>query len=335
MSFNTGLSQDGPGLLVRALMKGETPEVETVLSQIARSKPDIAVLQDVDFDAGSVALGLIQSRLTELGHEMRYAFSALPNTGRPTGFDLNRNGYLGDAADKQSFGKFSGQSGMAVLSRYPILPDQTRDMTEFLWKNLPDPQFPKLQGAEYYSVEETAVLRLHTVAAWDVAVQLPRGILRVLTFYASPPVFDGQEDRNGLRNAAELRFWRRYIEGTLPGIAPLQTDRFVLVGGFNNDPSDGEGLKPDLHRLLGHALLQDVQPTGEGGALRGQADHANPPNQDTAQWDDREGLGNLRVDYVLPSARFGIAGSAVEWPATEPEGGFGTRHRPVWVDILW
>lgn len=37
-----------------------------------------------------------------------------------TGFDVDGNGWIGDARDAQGFGLFSGNGGMAVLSRLPI-----------------------------------------------------------------------------------------------------------------------------------------------------------------------------------------------------------------------
>ena len=65
---------------------------------------------------------------------------------------------------------------------------------------------------------------------------------------------------------------------------------------------------------------------------------------DTADWhESKDGPGNLRVDYVLPSAGLNITGSGVFWP--EPEDPLArlvaernrkrasSDHRLVWVDI--
>ena len=115
--------------------------------------------------------------------------------------------------------------------------------------------------------------------------------LALLTLAATPPVFDGPEDRNGLRNAAELRFWRHYIEQPQIADAP-----FVLLGTFNSDLDAGEGHKLPLRALLQHPLLTDPEPTWAGDKV-------------TAHWSN--GL-QLRVDYVLPSRRLGVRAAKVE-----------------------
>ena len=57
---------------------------------------------------------------------------------------------------------------------------------------------------------------------------------------------------------------------------------------------------------------------------------------DTADWADPT-PGNLRVDYVLPSADWQVSGSGVIWPAhPDPLAQIvakASRHRLVWVDL--
>ena len=52
----------------------------------------------------------------------------------------------------------------------------------------------------------------------------------------------------------------------------------------------------------------------------------------------KPGPGNLRVDYVLPSATLAVSGAGVFWPAPgDPAAGVAataSRHRLVWVDIV-
>ena len=45
--------------------------------------------------------------------------------------------------------------------------------------------------------------------------------------------------------------------------------------------------------------------------------------------------GNLRVDYVLPSADWRVTGAGVHWPDGEAGeiAGTASRHRLVWVDL--
>lgn len=278
------------------------------LQRIADQTPDIASLQNVDYDHDHIALKLIQKRLKKLGHDMPYAFAARPNTGIDSGFDLDKNGKLGEPRDMLGYGRFTGQGGMVVLSRHPILVDQNQDFSQLLWADMDLPQLPE-DG--YYSSKVLDVLPLHSVGAWDVAVQLPDGLLHVLTSHASTPVFDGPEDRNGLRNAAELRFWKEYLERS-----DRDESRYVLLGTFNIDPKAGQGIKRPLLDLVNHTALQDPQPIHANGAF-------------TAEWSS--GLA-LRLDYVLPSHRFGIRATAVERALTKDG---RSRHHPVWVDITW
>ena len=62
---------------------------------------------------------------------------------------------------------------------------------------------------------------------------------------------------------------------------------------------------------------------------------AATPRFDTADFDD-EAPGNLRVDYVLPSAGLEIAGAGVFWPIEGEPGAAlidASDHRLVWVDV--
>lgn len=307
LTFNTDFDRKGPGILAAELSRAD-PVIDDALRRIAQAKPDIAVLQAVDYDRDLVAVGLIQSRLKELGLDLPYRFVARPNTGIDTGFDLDRNGKLGEARDMQGYGRFAGQGGMAVLSRHTILPEDSHDLSDVLWQDQPDPGLPLLADASYFDAGALDVLRLHSVAAWDVAVRLPEGIVHVLTSHASTPVFDGPEDRNGLRNAAELRFWADYIDALdVP---------FVFAGDLNVAMQGGQGLKPPLETLLSYPQLHDPKPMDEG-------------RLETVEWDS--GL-SLRVSYILPSRHFGVSAAKVE-RAPPIEG--GTRHHPVWVDLVW
>jgi len=57
-------------------------------------------------------------------------------------------------------------------------------------------------------------MRLSSKSHWDVPVNTPNGPLHIYASHPTPPVFDGPEDRNGLRNADEIRFWSLYLNGT-------------------------------------------------------------------------------------------------------------------------
>src|SRR3546814_10646557 len=100
----------------------------------------------------------------------------------------------------------------------------------------------------------------------------PTGTVHLLASHPAPPGVDGPEDRNGARNADEIRLWREYIS---PGDKPWLCDdagrcggldadaRFVIAGDLNNDPTDGDGRHEAIVELLEHprVLRQDRKRT--------------------------------------------------------------------------
>ncbi|MDP4032373.1 MAG: endonuclease/exonuclease/phosphatase family protein [Pseudorhodobacter sp.] len=327
-TYNAGLTRAGPGLLLRDMLKDEDRQIAAVLAVIGALDADVLVLTAVDYDYGLVALGALADRLATLGTPYPYRFARQPNTGMATGVDLDGNGALGEARDAQGYGRFAGQAGMAVLSRLPIGADAARDFSGYLWRDLPGALLPDPLPAP-------DLQRLATTAHWEVPVALPGGqSLRLLSWYATPPVFDGPEDRNGRRNHDEAAFWARLIEGALPFAPPAAP--FIVLGDANLDPVDGDGLTAGIATLLGHPALQDPGPRGTSGRV--DPGQQGDPALDTADYTAAGGPGGLRVDYVLPSADMHITASGVMWPAADDPLAAtlaaASRHRPVWVDIM-
>jgi len=335
-TYDADLSREGPGLLLRDILRGD-PQAEAAAAVIAAAAPDILLLTGIDYDHDLMALAAFAGLLSALGRDYPFRFAARPNSGMTTGLDLDGDGRRGGARDAQGFGRFAGEGGMAILSRLPIDTEGVRDFSGYLWRDLPGALIADAgldAGAE-------AVQRLSTTAHWDVPVILPgSGRLHLLAFRATPPVFDGPEDRNGRRNHDEAAFWLRYLDGALPWAPPAAP--FVILGNANLDTVDGDGRPAALAALLIKA--QDPRPKSAGGraaaAAQGGANtgQAGDGALDTADWEDAgDGPGNLRVDYVLPSVDLGIRDAGVWWP--EPGSGAGdlaaaaARHRLVWVDL--
>ena len=149
--------------------------------------------------------------------EYPYAFIAPSNTGVPSGKDLDNSGSIGGGNDAFGFGAFPGQFGMVVFSRYPIVADQVRTFQNLLWASVPGARLPDdpatAEPADWYSADELAVLRLSSKSHWDVPIDIDGRIVHLLASHPTPPVFDGPEDRNGLRNADEIGFWADYVAG--------------------------------------------------------------------------------------------------------------------------
>ena len=326
--FHTELSRDGPGLLLRDILSGEDEQVLAVSEVVREVEPDILVLAGIDWDLEGHAL----AALVDAIGGFRHSFSNRPNRGIQSGRDLNDDVILATPDDAFGWAEFPGQNGMAVLSRLPLAKDKMRDFTELPWLVLKDALAPE-------GTDDQA--RLSSTVHWDLPVVLPSGDrLHLLIWHATPPVFDGPEDRNGRRNHDEAAFWLECLDGAF-GDAP---DRFVLMGAANLDPADGDGRPQALNRLLRHPLVTDPKPSSNGGVWKSREDggtnlrHGGNPTLDTVDWPDGEGRpGNLRVDFVLPSSNLRVVGSGVLWPENDTSlrrnVETASRHRLVWVDI--
>lgn len=317
-SYDPGLSRRGPGLLLRDIGKND-PQVAASAAVIAAAKPDVILLTGFDWDLDGRALEAFSETLKSAGLDLPYRFAAMPNSGVATGLDLDGDGRLAEADDAQGWGQFTGQNAMAVLSRLPLGP--VIDHSDRLWRDLPGNLMPDMPD------EAAAIQRLSSTAHWDLPVETPDGPLHLLAWSATPPVFDGPEDRNGRRNHDEAVFW----------LDQLPDAPFVLIGTLNLDPVDGDGRAEALRRLL--TIAQDPQPRGawQPPQTGANARHRGDPALDTGAFDPDD-PGNLRVDYILPARDLQVIGSGVLWPAPDDPLAAAVEaasdHRLVWVDLL-
>ena len=70
----------------------------------------------------------------------------------------------------------------------------------------------------------------------------------------------------------------------------------------------------------------------QGGANK---KHTGDPDHDTGDFSDRS-VGNMRIDYVLPSQTLKVTNSGVFWPKPGEMGAEAagkSDHRLVWIDI--
>ncbi|MEM8537859.1 MAG: endonuclease/exonuclease/phosphatase family protein [Pseudomonadota bacterium] len=312
-TYAAPLSRDGPGLLLRDLKRADDPQADAIVGVIDDVAPDVLILTDFDYDLDGLALAQFARLLAD---DLPVHFSLMPNAGVPSGFDLDGNGWLGDARDAYGYGRFAGDGGIAILSRYPVVHDHVKDFTSMLWTDLPGARLPQTPEGPFPSTDAQAAMRLSSSAHWLVPLALPDGSsVALMTFAATPPVFDGPEDANGLRNRDELRLWQAVLDGIF-GPVP---DSFVIAGNANLDPLAGAGYRDAMVAFLADPRLQDP--------LSGQP---------TADW-NREEIGRLRVSYVLPSTDWTVVDAGVYWPANGTslgaDGADAGPHRLVWVDI--
>lgn len=316
------------------------------------------------------------------GIDYAYRYTPNTNTGLASGFDLNNNGVVAGGDDAWGFGNFGGQYGFTIYSKYEIV--SVRTFQTFLWKDMPgnlltnDPTDNRL--TDFYSQDEVDALRLSSKNHVDVTVRINGQDVHFLTAHPTPPTFDGAEDRNGKRNHDEIRFWADYVagagyiyddQGNTGGLDAGA--KFVIAGDYNADPFDGDSFKGVVNgqdynaigQLLDNPLINtSVTPSSEGGTAaatypsnNGSANqsHTGDPSQDTADFSDAA-PGNLRVDYVLPSANLDVEDAGIFWPV-DPDTGtanntgdqfdlvgtFGnpglygglpsSDHKAVWVDV--
>ncbi len=305
-TFNTEMARKGPGVLLRDILKGDDPQITAVIDTIAQVNPDIITLQGFDYDLEGRALAAFAKALADRGAPYPHRFTAPPNAGRMTDLDLDADGRTGRARDAQGYGRFYGQGAMALLSRHPILTEQIQDFSDMLWRDVPGNLYPMTKDGPFAGPAVHAIQRLSSHGHWVVPIRHPDlGTVHILTFHASPPVFDGPEDRNGRRNHDEVAFWTHYLNGTF-GTAP--TTGLILMGDANLDPNRGDGRSTAITTLLNTPTLQDPH-----------------PGTDTVLWQQ---TGPLRVDYVLPSAEWQVTNAGIT-----PPNPTASRHRLVWVDV--
>ncbi len=283
-TFNASLNRNSSGQLINDLSLPGNAQANAVAEIIQRTRPDVLLINEFDYDEGGVAAQFFQDNYLSISLngadpiEYPYLYVAPSNTGIPSGFDLNNNGVVGGPDDAFGFGFFPGQYGMAVYSMYPIDYENIRTFQLFLWKDMPGALLPDNpntpEPADWYSPEELDVFRLSSKSHWDVPVIIGGKTVHFLTSHPTPPVFDGPEDRNGTRNYDEIRFWADYVlpsrsgyiyddNGNYGGLTP--GDAFVIAGDQNSDPLDGDSIPGAIQQLLEHPLVNSkVTPDSQG-----------------------------------------------------------------------
>jgi endonuclease/exonuclease/phosphatase family metal-dependent hydrolase len=332
---------------------GTNVQLRKAAEIIQRVRPDILLVNEIDFDADHRAnAAKFRDRYLKVGQndqtpiDYPHVFFEPVNTGLPSGHDFDNDGRTDGPADAYGFGQYPGQYGMALFSRFPIDAKAARTFQNFLWKDMPGHHMPDGQQGRppWYSPDEAAIFRLSSKSHWDVPVQIGRVVVHVLASHPTPPVFDGPEDRNGRRAFDEIRMLADYVsggpaadylvddQGGRGGLAPDAL--FVILGDLNADPfkdSRAYGI-PAIDQLLKHPRVQDPAPISPGAVEGGSAG--------APQFRERRTCDFGRIDYVLPCKELTVRDSGVFWPAADdPLGPLVNKpnessdHRLVWVDV--
>jgi len=353
-TFNAALNRKSLGELSEGLQKGD-PQATKIAEIIQTVSPDIILINEIDLDQNSVELfatNYLNKALPPDKNKWQFHFSAPVNTGVDSGLDLDGNGKLHEPNDAWGFGAYPGQYGMAVFSRFSIQTQNVRTFQNFRWSQMPN----ALQPPNYYPENIWKQLRLSSKSHWDVPIRVENQTIHILASHPTPPVFDGPEDRNGRRNHDEVRLFLDYISppsnsdyivddqnrrGGLP-----ENAHFAILGDLNADPVDGDGQSDAIRKILAHPRVAQYPTPISTGAVQAaessggaNAKQKGNPAQDTGDFNDKN-PGNLRIDYVLPSATLRVVDQGVYWPSStqskeENELVQASDHRLVWVDVFW
>lgn len=339
-------------VLEQLLQTDEQPQIRNIAQIIQLVRPDVLLLNEFDYiaDSDKGIKAFITNYLNKDQGDAKainypYFYYNTVNTGQPSPYDLDNDGKAtGTGADAWGYGFYPGQYGMVLLSKFPIDVNNVRTFQHFKWRDMPNfMPTKKADGSPWYSKEAWHEFPLSSKSHWDIPLNINGKTVHVLASHPTPPVFDGKENRNGIRNHDEVRFWVDYLtagennyiyddNGNKGGLA--NTASFVLLGDQNSS-ADGEGdaLNSGISALYNHARVNNQLPPQSKGGAEHTPNNAKAAFH-TADW-------RMRADYVLPSkAGFVLKQSGVFWPekadALYPlvgSRGASSDHRLVWVKL--
>jgi hypothetical protein len=372
-TYNVDLSQSSQGGLVNVLSSPGDVQAGNAAEVIQRINPDILLLNEFDYDAAGQGiqlfqqnyLGISQNGLSPVSYD--YVYNVPPVAGSPTqsamntgiqpedelvepqyDFDFNNDGSTDGPDDAFGFGQYPGRYGFVILSKRPLRNWNARTFQTFLWRDMPAAELPpdptdadgNGDTSHWYTQAERDVFRLSSKSHVDLPVDVNGKVIHILASHPTPPAFDWSPsgvDWNKRRNYDEIRLWADYVtpgaggyisddQGNAGGLDPAES--FVIVGDLNADRDEGDrwsvGGVNAIEQLLDNPYVQDPVP-------QAPADGGGADPDDTATF-----VGNMRADYVLPSAELTVAGSQVFWPGSaDPQYGatLSSDHRLVYVDV--
>ena len=214
------------------------------------------------------------------------------------------------------------------LGRHPIRYSQVRTFQNFKWGDMPGALLPTYRpagpwaarGQPWYTDASRGPSRSAAKSHWDIPIRIGNRTVHFLASHPTPPVFDGDEDRNGSRNfdgsacgpiTSRAGTPAHYIyddNGKHGGLKAGET--FVIAGDQNSDPLDGDSIRARSAAAQQSARQHEQTPESlgaeEAAALQGGANltHRSDPRFDTADFADGA-PGNLRQTTCCRAATCG------------------------------
>lgn len=360
-TFNISLAGKKYGDILDTL-EGNSQRIRNIAEIIQVVSPDIIFLQEIEYDSLNSRLDLLRKKYLEISQNGKgpvfypYQYHLPSNTGKLTGFDLDKDGRKDGPYDAHGWGLFEQQFGIAVLSKFPINRKGVRTFRTLKWKDLPFPHRPvdPMTNQYYWTDEEWESIYLSSKNHFDIPVLVNGETLHLLGLHPQNSIGDGAEYRNSLKNFDEIGFFLYYLNGY-----PFKDDLgktlqfegnnelFILAGDLNSDPFwNGSISNLSVLQLLNSSHInQDVVK----GKHAPRSDYGNSllstqstPREANMQYVTRKRFdGQLeRIDYVLPSSKLRIVNSGVFWPDSLSmdyklvKAGASSDHRLVYVDII-
>ena len=335
-TFNSSLNRNSANTLAAELTRGGSKTAEKVAEVIGWVQPDVLLLQELDKAQGQENLetfyhDYLEPYLRLKGHQLPYRHHFESNTGLQTAYDLDRDKKLNGPGDALGFGFHHGQYAFAILSKLPFDRKSIHSFQRLLWKEKDEHHLDEVKVGQqaWYSSEVRDILRLSSKNHVMVPLAFGETVIWIIGSHPTPPVFDGDEDRNGWRNYDEIGLVKQLIDGQ-PKVTSDQGKQvglnassiFVVMGDLNADPSRGDGRPGAIQQLLDHPRVQMQAAKGRAVPKAMNADETTM--FDTARF-------GLRVDYVLPSKTMEVHASGI-CRAPLIGGKPITDHHLVWVD---
>jgi hypothetical protein len=342
------------------IINPQDEELTAAAEVIARFAPDIVDINELQYDienlpvAGmpGVPMPAVQGAFDGGAQNARRLADRVQANNPDAQYNdtlttLGNSGFYwqGDTLGESSFvlrgwGEWRGRHNTGVLSRYPILRDQVRIITDFAWEDLPGNSIAAMTAATGIAVPSGFPLFEKSLNI--IPIQVEEHVLYLVLLHPVPPAF---EAINPYRNHDELLGLSLFLQGALPGVEPLPADaKYIVMGDLNADPEDGDGsIAGAIEQVIDNPAVVAWFPSGAG--FKGQNGQYNTylsgcGYDDGSVVTDPSTRWQMQLDYILPAPSIGTPlEGAVFWPDHEqnrPDFDLACRasdHKFLYADI--